>query len=242
MTKRCCAECGAEIEGVPRFCSECGCGLQKAGDAQNVTGNYGNAFNVAGSVSGGIRLVNNVEPSPYKRPPLDLTPSTRNKSIFSVDQAIGITALVNVISIVSGVFTIFGLNIYNVLEFIRTHHLPPDWHIGEWLITSVIFFVFSMLLLVWLTWLKYAKSFGWFGTEWFNANGTIYSFRYKCVCPYCRGTMDPKIVPTKEDNKKSEMKWVCRTNEKHQMDYDPTQIHEAAKNGKLNFLFKGVQL
>ena len=173
MTKRYCAECGAEIEGVPRFCSECGCGLQKTGDAQNVTGNYGNAFNVGGSVSGGIRLVNNVEPNPYKRIPPDFTPSIFSRSIFSINQSIGVTALINITSIIFGIFTIFGLSIYNILEFTHTHHLPPDWHVNEWLIASVLFFMLTILRFIWLIWLKYLKSFGWFGIEWINANGTI---------------------------------------------------------------------
>lgn len=150
--------------------------------------------------------------------------------------------LINLLSVVSAIFTIFGMNIYDVLEFTRTHRLPPDWHVSEWLITSAICVVFSILLLIWLIWLKYVKSFGWFGTEWCDANGSLYSFCYKCVCPYCQGTMDRKVAPTKEDRNKFEPKWICRNNEKHQMDYDLTQIHEAAKNGDLNFLFKGVQL
>lgn len=240
MTKRCCAGCGAAIKGIPRFCSECGNSLQRTGNAQNITGNCGNTVNVTGTVSGGIRLVNSTESNPYRRPPLDLTPSTRNKS-GTISQAIGATMLINVISVVSGVFTIFGINIYNFLEFFHTHRLPSDWHISTWLLTSVFFFLLSTLLLIWLIWLKYAKSFSLFGTEWYNSNGTIYSFYYRCVCPYCRGTMDPKMTSTKEDKNKFELRWVCRNNEKHQMDYDPTQIHEAAENGSLNFLFKGIQ-
>ena len=236
----CCAECGAAIKGVPKFCSECGNSLQKTGNAQGITGNFGNAVNVAGRVSGGIRLISNTESDPYKRPPLDLTPSTRRKSIRNINQAIGATVLINALSVVSGMFTIFGVNIYNLLDFFHMHRLPSDWHINAWLLASITCFLFSILLFTWLIWLKYAKSLSWFGTEWYNSNGSIYSFYYRCVCPYCRGTMDPKMASTKEDKNKFEMKWVCRNNEKHQMDYDPTQIREAAENGKLNFLFKEV--
>ena len=240
MTKRFCPECGASLAGDnPKFCSRCGHGLHEETVDQIIYAEHGNAVNVGHSNKGNISLTNNVTASHHSRPPVDLTPSQPGRMKINIYKAMITTALVNFISFVSGVFTIFDLNINKISEFLNTHKLPAKWWTNALLPSFFIIFVMSIAFFLWLLWMACVGSFRLGSTDWISKNGFIRAVLYRRKCPICGGVMEWGLVPSKENDKKTEVKWVCQRNAKlHQIDFDYTEIENAIKAGKLNFIFE----
>jgi hypothetical protein len=99
------------------FASRCGSSLlQGTTNTQSIRRNSGNALNVSvgsGVLSGGIHL-NNSMANPYQLPPIDLSPSRSPRRKNHYKGAIRIFSITGAIAVISGLFTIFGINIFDL--------------------------------------------------------------------------------------------------------------------------------
>lgn len=184
-----------------------------------------------------IKFINNHLRDPFqeKRPPPDFSPMRFEGGVFSVRASMLAAAISTTTAFISSVFTLFGTDVFKIGDFLSKGKI-------QWVsMVSLGILVSSLILLLALIKLNFTKVFHSFSGQYEIVSGKIVYLPYKRVCPYCRGTMEPKFQLSKIDKNQMERKWVCQKEPNlHQLDFDWTQIDEAIKDGKLAFLFDHI--
>ena len=246
ITDRGCGKCGATVtDPDASFCSRCGSSLlQGTTNTQSIRHNSGNALNVSvgsGVLSGGIHL-NNSMANPYQLPPIDLSPSRLLGGKITTREQIRIFSITGVIAVISGLFTIFGINIFDLKKY-----FPFSMLMEKNIYWSVIVFIagiicFSCAMLIQALIVRRVTFFRFIRTAWVNIADRIYVVHFKRVCPYshCRGIMDPqREMISKEGKNKFVWMWICERNrDLHKVEYDSTQVDRAISDGGLASLFQ----
>lgn len=242
-----CAKCGATVVGADaKFCSKCGSKLQNSDNRQNIRENSGNALNVSlggGTLYGDIRVGSSVPSSPYQLPSLDLSPSLLLGRKSTIKSRVKTFSIVGALSFTSVMFTIFGTNIFEIGKYFSFLGLPASLLSGWWFAGSAGLLIASLMILAQALFLRWVKFIKFTRTAWVNIDDKVYVVHFKRVCPYahCRGVMEPKLVPPKEDKNRLTWMWVCGSNpDLHRVDYDSTQVDRAIESGDLEFLFRDL--
>lgn len=204
---------------------------------QSIKGNSGNAFNISGGINNSsFHVVSGSASDSSNHFDIDWTPSSVGRKV-PVNKGLWTSFLMGSISLVSGIFGIFGLDVHKIKIYLDTMQLPSGWWHSTWLAVSVALFIVSTICLIFLLWLKFFKGFRYLGTDWVNMQNTVFPIVYRRKCPHCGGVMEAKIVASKANPNEQEPNWVCQRNPRlHRIEFDHTQIEEAWKKGKLSFL------
>jgi hypothetical protein len=182
--------------------------------------------------------------NPYQFPPLDLSPSCLLGGKVTTRKAIKIFSITGAIGVISGLFTILGINIFDLKKYFPFSFFV-DRPILSWCVIAVIasVIIVSFTELVQALVIRQVNFVRCIRTAWVSIADKIYTLHFKRVCPYshCGGIMEPKRVTSTEDKNKLTWMWICQGNpDLHKVDYDSTQVDRAINDGALDFLFHNL--
>lgn len=229
-----CRSCGAiSADAGARFCSACGDGLGDSdGIRQRVEGGTGNAVAAANST---IQSSFNTTTHHHGAvaPPLDLSPSHVTTARMSNKAFLGASAVSGLISVVSGLFGIFGTDVLQLMGA-----LGVGW---EWLKGAPFYWIaFCALAVAGANLFLYVKHVklglpsidGWPFVRDDRLNWIV----VRRVCPRCRGTMAPKKHGPDPGGHTATTVWECSRNRDHWLPFDRTEVEDAISEGKLEHL------
>jgi hypothetical protein len=231
-----CPSCGANVadEGAA-FCSACGDILGAPGGiGQRFEGGTGNMVAAPNATfHGPLNLSNVTHHHGPVAAPLDLSPSFVTTASFNNKTFFHFSTIAGAIGFVSGLFGIFGTNIFEVMDGLG---LGWDW-LKRIPFYWIAFGFFALAAANYFEYFRHVKmGLPAFDRYPFVRDDRLNWIVVRRVCPRCRGTMAPKKLGPSPGNAAATTVWECSRNADHKLPFDQTEVEDAISEGGLGHI------
>lgn len=219
-----------------KFCVACGASLGASGEIkQQNEGSQGNMVAAPNATfSGDFSQSNVTHYHAPVRPPLDLSPSILSTAPIDNKTLFKASAISSAIGVVSGLFGIFGTDIFRFMDMIGARW---DWLKSIPLLEIGLSFLVVGVVSSFIYFKDVKLGLPSFDRWPFVRHDRLNWIVFRRVCPLCRGTMVPKKHAPDPGRTPAAIVWECSRNPDHRLPYDRTEVEDAITGGMLNHLF-----